>query len=274
MGISAVFILFPNQKIIPMNKGANYMLILQKANTNKTIYEQEMKSLYADRELGNIVVRINSRAKKVIFKLSPDGLIATIPAGCTLKYFEDVLEQLRPKLREFISKKKTRTALDESCSLQTHSFKVRILRSERNNFYFARKEEILHIACPMNTDFEREEVRDLLVKGIERFLKADAKAYLPQRLRMLASLYKLSFDDVRINSSRGRWGSCSTYRSINLSFYMMLLPSHLIDYVLLHELTHTLEMNHSPRFWHKLNEFTEGKAIALRSELRAFKTHI
>ncbi|WP_243350264.1 M48 family metallopeptidase [Parabacteroides sp. FAFU027] len=233
-----------------------------------------MKSIYSDSELGNITIRLNSRAKKVIFKLTPEGLLATIPPGCTQKYFEEVLNQLRPRLLDFVTKKNTKTTLDESCSLKTHTFSIRIFRMERENFYFSRKAETLHIACPMNTDFEREEVRNLLVKGIERFLKADAKAYLPQRIRLLAERHKLNFNDVKINSSRGRWGSCSTHRSINLSFYLMLLPSHLIDYVLLHELTHTLEMNHSDRFWRKLDEFTGGQSLALRHELKAFKTHI
>lgn len=233
-----------------------------------------MKSIYSDRELGSIIIRVNARAKKIIFKLTHDGLLATIPPDCTQKYFEEVLNQLRPKLLDFVAKKNTETSLDESCRLKTHTFTIRIFRMERENFYFSRKEETLHIACPMNTDFEQKEVRSLLVKGIERFLKADAKAYLPKRLRLLAERHKLSFNEVKINSSRGRWGSCSTHSSINLSFYLMLLPSHLIDYVLLHELTHTLEMNHSARFWQKLDELTGGESLSLRHELKAFKTHI
>lgn len=233
-----------------------------------------MKSIYTDKELGNIIIRMNVRAKKIIFRFTHEGLIATIPANCTQKYFEEVLNQLRPKLKALTLKKQKHTTLDESFSLMTHSFSVKIFRCERDNFYFSRKEEALHIACPMNTDFNREEVRELLTKGIERFLKADARVYLPQRIKKLADRHKLTYNEVKVNSSRGRWGSCSTQRNINLSLYLMLLPSHLIDYVLLHELTHTLEMNHSPRFWQKLDELTEGKALAYRSELKAFKTHI
>ena len=51
----------------------------------------------------------------------------------------------------------------------------------------------------------------------------------------------------------------------------MLLPAHLMDYVILHELAHTREMNHGPRFWELLNRMTEGKALALRKELRAYR---
>jgi predicted metal-dependent hydrolase len=84
----------------------------------------------------------------------------------------------------------------------------------------------------------------------------------------------LPYSSVKINSSQGRWGSCSARKDINLSYYLVLLPSHLIDYVLLHELCHTREMNHSERFWVLLNQFTEGKALALRGELRKYRTEI
>ena len=93
---------------------------------------------------------------------------------------------------------------------------------------------------------------------------------MPDRLKTLADRYKFTFTGVRIMNSKTCWGSCSTRKSINLSLSLMLLPWHLIDYVLLHELCHTVEMNHSDRFWKLLNEITENRALMLRQELKKY----
>ena len=132
----------------------------------------------------------------------------------------------------------------------------------------------MQIICPPDADFSNKELQAWLRKVIEEALRRNAKIILPPRLYALSLQHNLSYKSVKINSSQGRWGSCSARKDINLSYYLVLLPSHLIDYVLLHELCHTCEMNHSERFWVLLNQFTEGKALALRGELRKYRTEI
>ena len=128
------------------------------------------------------------------------------------------------------------------------------------------------ICCPPRVDFSQKAVQDLLRNAIIRALKKSAEAYLPPLLAELAEHYGFKYKKVKITGSKSRWGSCSATGSINLSCYLMLLPPHLMDYVLLHELTHTKEMNHGPKFWEILDELTEGKAKTLRAELKNFRT--
>jgi predicted metal-dependent hydrolase len=99
-------------------------------------------------------------------------------------------------------------------------------------------------------------------------LRKQASAYLPGRLQTLASQYGFTYASLKISKSRSRWGSCSAKKNINLSLFLMTLPAHLIDYVILHELCHTQVMNHSPSFWKLMDEITEGKAGFLRKELK------
>ncbi|MDR0540592.1 MAG: M48 family metallopeptidase [Dysgonamonadaceae bacterium] len=104
----------------------------------------------------------------------------------------------------------------------------------------------------------------------EAEVRIRAKQYLPAELQRLARLHGFHYSRVKIRKSKTRWGSCSSKGIINLSFYLMLLPLHLIEYVLLHELCHTVEMNHSAAFWSLLDRHTQRPAKDLRKELRNY----
>lgn len=103
-------------------------------------------------------------------------------------------------------------------------------------------------------------------------LRLQAKAYLPRRTAELAYMWGFEYKGVKIQSSRTRWGSCSASCSINLSLFLMTVPEHLIDYVILHELCHTKHHDHSPAFWAEMDRVTDGKAKILRKELRKYHT--
>ena len=98
-----------------------------------------------------------------------------------------------------------------------------------------------------------------------------ALSVLPAQLAKLANLHGFVYSSVKIRKSKTRWGSCSSKKTISLSLYLMILPEHLIEYVLLHELCHTVYMNHSAAFWNLLNKYTENKAKELRKELRGYR---
>jgi predicted metal-dependent hydrolase len=101
-------------------------------------------------------------------------------------------------------------------------------------------------------------------------LRVRAQQYLPAEMQRLAQLHGFQYRQVKIRKSKTRWGSCSSKGIINLSFYLILLPSHLIEYVLLHELCHTVEMNHGPNFWALLDRHTRNRSKLLRKELRSY----
>lgn len=111
-----------------------------------------------------------------------------------------------------------------------------------------------------------------ITKTLEAFARKRVKERLIPRLLNMAAERSLNLNNVKVSSAKGRWGSCSSKGNINLSLYLVLLPRHLQDYVLQHELTHLVEMNHSPRFWARLDEVCEGKAKALRKEMRGYNT--
>ncbi|OFW61022.1 MAG: hypothetical protein A2133_04420 [Actinobacteria bacterium RBG_16_64_13] len=82
-----------------------------------------------------------------------------------------------------------------------------------------------------------------------RWLVRTAKRTLVPRLEELARQHRLEYGRVSVRQQRTRWGSCSRRKTISLNARLLFLPPAVVDYVLLHELCHTVEMNHSPRFW-------------------------
>lgn len=63
------------------------------------------------------------------------------------------------------------------------------------------------------------------------------------------------YEGVRIKDQKSKWGSCSSKRNLNFNWHAILLPPHLIDYLIIHELMHLREMNHSPRFWAEVERY-------------------
>lgn len=117
-----------------------------------------------------------------------------------------------------------------------------------------------------------KDIQAWITKTLEAFARKRVRERLVPRLLEMAAERSLSISAVRVSSAKGCWGSCSSKGNINLSLYLVLLPRHLQDYVLQHELTHLIEMNHSPRFWARLDKVCEGKAKALRKEMRQYNT--
>ncbi len=104
--------------------------------------------------------------------------------------------------------------------------------------------------------------------AIWRILKNEGKVYLPDRTKELAAMHGFEISGVKVRKMRSRWGSCTAKNSINLNSWLMMLPDHLIDYVILHELVHTTHRDHSTKFWKALDEITGASSRQLRKEIR------
>lgn len=94
---------------------------------------------------------------------------------------------------------------------------------------------------------------------------------LPPRMAAIAARTGLKYGKLTVRAARSKWGSCSARNDISLSLYMMLLPEHLRDYVIIHELCHTLHHNHSPRFHALVDSLTGGRERELDKELKKYR---
>ncbi|MDR3706355.1 MAG: SprT family zinc-dependent metalloprotease [Paludibacteraceae bacterium] len=228
-----------------------------------------MEALLEDNELGRIEIWRSERATRIKILIKPDHLRITLPMRATQQQGLDFLNQVRTKIKQ---KQKTVTArlqsIDEEHPLQTLSFVTNVQVSDREKVFFRLQDGVLLIEYPRRQDPGSEQMQTFFKNGIDFFLRKEAKRLLPGRLAQLAKQHGFTFTDVKIQSSKTRWGSCSGRKSINLSYFLLTLPAPLIDYVLLHELCHTVEMNHGDRFWKLMDKVTDNKAKALRAEVK------
>ena len=229
------------------------------------------KRTIPDNDFGKIIIRTRITARNISMRTKADGLHVTVPPRCLTSRILSVIEEYRPRLLEKWEKAASQP-LDLNFRIDAPCFRLHLEQGRFSRFTLRVDEEGITIACPPNVDFSQKAVQELLRNAIIRALKKSAQTYLPPLLNELAEHYGFKYKRVKITGSKSRWGSCSAIGSINLSCYLMLLPPHLMDYVLLHELTHTKEMNHGPKFWEILNDLTEGRAKSLRAELKKFRT--
>ncbi len=98
----------------------------------------------------------------------------------------------------------------------------------------------------------RVEPSELLTVEQLRTLAKEAAEYIPGRVAFYASQAGVSYGRITIRNQRSRWGSCSSRGNLNFNCLLMLTPPEIIDYVVVHELCHRREMNHSPLFWREV----------------------
>lgn len=124
----------------------------------------------------------------------------------------------------------------------------------------------IHITHPSTYQTLHPEVQKAAQAASIRALRKEAELLLPQRLRDLALQTGFSYRSVGVKQLKSRWGSCSAQQEIVLNLFLMQLPWHLIDYVLLHELMHTKVMQHGAPFWRELEQHVP-RAKQLRKEI-------
>lgn len=226
---------------------------------------------FEDKELGKVIVKPNKRARHVIARRKIGYIQLTVPYRFSKKQILSVLQDLKPKLLNI--KPNPPKIITEETVIETFSFRVSFVRSSSiNSVQLSLKNGNLLFFIPTETDMSSPEFQERLKASITNVLRLEAKRILPQKTAFFAAKHGLKYQNVKINSSKTRWGSCSQKKNINFSLYLLLLPEKYIDYVVLHELTHTAHMNHSADFWQLLNSLCECDARALSKALKKHKS--
>ena len=156
-----------------------------------------------------------------------------------------------------------------------NTYTVQVIRSRRKTVGIEiRSGNLVLVRAPMRTPVSElrrivDEKRDWIEKSLAEAVRREkaageiprlnpeeldaladlALAWFPPRVRTWAEKIGVRYGRITIRNQQTRWGSCSSKGNLNFNCLLMLCPEEIRDYIIVHELCHRLEMNHSPRFW-------------------------
>lgn len=213
-------------------------------------------SSFVDPEFGEIVVQKRRGARNVRIKVGTDGrYVATAPTYTPLFYIKQIINASRADLRKLANNTSvTKPYVDGQPIGQHHILAVVPTQMVAHPTTKVQRERLL-VYLPPTFSLEESSVQQQVRDAVITILRREAKAYLPNRLATLASQYGFHYERIRFSHASGRWGSCSSTGTISLNIALMKLSPELIDYVLIHELCHTRQMNHSSAFWTEVGKY-------------------
>ena len=228
--------------------------------------------------VGNILFRHSKRARYLNISVRPFvGARVSFPAGMSYNSAIRLVTEKKLWIKQHLDKmkefEKMQTQFDESSGYSTKHHKLNLRSAERKNISVRLSKGKINVVYPTELNTNSNEVQSAIRRGIERALKLEANEYLPGKVKELSDKFGFKFNKLALKNIKSRWGSCSRKNNINLSIHLMRLPEYLINYVILHELVHTVHHNHSDRFWTMLNGLT-GRAKRLDKELRKYRIAI
>ncbi|NLX82014.1 MAG: M48 family metallopeptidase [Proteiniphilum sp.] len=227
---------------------------------------------FQDKELGLITTRYNARAKKVIARFQNGQFVITFPSGINAEQITKIIDEMRPQLLK-LNRSQAVMLIEDGTVIDTATTKIKIQVIDQSEPYKCLtygEDTIIYVSS--KKDMLKPTVQKNINYLINNVLYKEAHKFLISKTIHHFTHFKLEVNGIKISSSKGRWGSCSSKKCINLSYYLMMLPEQLIDYVILHELAHTIEMNHSDRFWSLLDKMCGTDSRSLGTIARHYST--
>ena len=227
-------------------------------------------------QIGKLQFVRSVSAKYIRISMKPfGGIKVTVPKRSSMQVAMAFVETkkdwiLQTQLR-IATLEKRRTVFTPDTVFSTQKRQLQLLSWKSEKFRVQLSKDILKIFYPYEIDLRSEQAQEMICNFIINTLKKEAKEYLPQRTEQLATAHGFKYHGVTVKNISSRWGSCSTTNHINLNIHLVRLPEHLSDYVILHELTHTVHKNHGDLFWKHLNIITGGKAKQLAAGMKQYR---
>jgi len=207
-------------------------------------------------QIGQVSFIISERSGRIRLSIKSDGeIVVSMPPSVL---YREAIRFVESKT-DWILKQQSRVKAGltifapESC-FKTRFHSLTITKGNTDKVYNRVGNGIIQIFIPERVNHQQPKIQEFIKNTLVDVMRWEAKIYLPKRLKELADKHGFKYQNLSIKNASTRWGSCSSANNINLNLHLMRVPEHLIDYVLLHELAHTVVKNHSDKFWFLLEQ--------------------
>lgn len=236
------------------------------------------EKVFEHKDFGKVRMIKSTRTRRISISAKPfHPLRVTLPVFESFSRAERFLDEKGKWIHKTLEKihklEDQYTVFNEDTPYKTREHELRVERIDGDLPKVSLKDNGIIVQLPVTSEIQSPEIQDLIRLGIQAAWRKEARKYLPARLNELARRHQLPFNRVSIRNNRSRWGSCSQKNNINLSLHLMRLPDHLIDYILLHELAHTVHKHHGRHFWESMEKICPD-ARSLDKELRGYRMEI
>lgn len=230
------------------------------------------------KNIGNVTFIKSLRASRVSIRVQPfEGVRVTLPVTTSysraLQFVELKKKWIIRQLEKSRRKEEMRTLLNPDSVYEICKYNLLFTSNDKMGTRIRITDGGIYIPLPPGSDYSDPGIQDKIRTGVIEALRIEAKKSLPERVAELAEQHGFRYKNVHIRNARTRWGSCSTGNNINLNLHVIRLPAHIADYVILHELAHTVYKNHGRDFWTLLDRIT-GDARSRERELKQYNTQI
>ena len=196
--------------------------------------------------------KVHSRAKNLKLRVLPNGSLQVTTPKWTpqwqIKHFIKQNQDWISKQLAHLPKTSDKNQVPTEIQLFGKPYQLKVEYDDQLpiGFHISQASIILN---PMNPDLVDGQWHAHFQKQLDRFLKNTARAYIFPRTEQLAIKMGMKYGRLSLKEQSSRWGSCSSKGNLNFNWRLVHCPAEVIDYVLIHELSHLKEMNHSRAFW-------------------------
>lgn len=242
--------------------------MLDKLRRTITPLAIEQRSIHLAGTPVTYILKRSNKRRSIGLRIDDHGLTVNMPLRASEKWLLSVLNEKADWVVEKLGSWKTKLNVapqwldGEKLAFRGEAFTLRIIPSLFNSPPQLRGEQ-LHLYI---TDITNE-VK--IEKIVTQWYRLEAERVFQECVAHYSPLMAVAPKQIKLSSARTQWGSCNSRGVVRLNWQLVRMPLHLIDYVVVHELAHLIEMNHSAAFW-RVVESACPDFEKCRAELRSY----